>query len=336
MSFCEGKTFRYSNASILSFASVGGKTEGDGPFGEEFDEIVPDDKGGAETWEQAEAFLQRKALTHAMEKAGLSPEKMDLVLAGDLLNQCTGSTYGLKDFYIPFLGIFGACSTFAEGLLLAGALVNAGYVENAAVVSSSHYSSAERQFRFPLNYGSVRTPTAQWTATAAGSAIVCANQQPPFIKAATIGKIQDMGIKDANNMGAAMAGAAYDTISRHMKHMCSHPENYDAIITGDLGEVGSKMLYEMFARDGVSIEKYHRDCGLLIYDREVQDVHAGGSGCGCSASMMCAHFLKEVKSGALKRILYVATGALMSPTLVQQGNSIPGVAHAVEICHESR
>lgn len=334
MSICEGKTFRFSNASILSYASVVGKAESEGPFGEEFDEVISDNKGSAKTWEQAEALFQQKALNHAMEKAALTPDKMDLVFAGDLLNQCTGSSYGLKDFYIPFLGIFGACSTFAEGLLLAASLVNAGYVDNAAAVSSSHFSSAERQFRFPLNYGGVRTPTAQWTATAAGAAIVSASQKPPFIKAATVGKIQDMGITDANNMGAAMAGAAYDTITRHLKHIGSHPENYDAIITGDLGEVGSNMLCDMFKRDGIAIEEYHKDCGLLLYDREEQDVHAGGSGCGCSASMMCGHFLKRVQSGAMKRILYVATGALMSPTMVQQGNAIPGIAHAVEICYK--
>lgn len=331
MAICEGKTFKFSNASISAFAAVVGKVEGDGPYGDEFDEVMQDNKGNSDTWEQAEAQLQQKSLRHAMDKAGLSPEKMDLIFAGDLLNQCTGSSYGLKDFYIPFLGVYGACSTFAESLLLAASMVNAGYVDNCAAVTSSHFSSAERQFRFPLNYGGVRTPTAQWTATASGAAIVDASPAPPYIRSATVGKIQDMGITDLNNMGAAMAGAAYDTISRHFKHTGTHPESYDVIITGDLGQVGSEMLYELFRRDGVDIEKHHKDCGLLIYDRERQDVHAGGSGCGCSASMMCGHFLKRVKSGELKRILYTATGALMSPTIVQQGGTIPGIAHAVEI-----
>lgn len=331
MAVCEGKTFKFSNASITAFASVAGKVEGEGPYGDEFDEVLEDNKSNADTWEQAEAHLQKKAMQLAMDKAGLCPEKMDLIFAGDLLNQCTGSSYGLKDYYIPFLGLYGACSTFAESLLLAASMVNAGYVDNCAAVTSSHFSSAERQFRFPLNYGGVRAPTAQWTATASGAAIVDASQKPPFIRAATAGKIQDMEISDLNNMGAAMAGAAYDTISRHFKHMGTHPENYDAIITGDLGEVGSGLMCDLFLRDGVQIEKYHKDCGLMIYDREKQDVHAGGSGCGCSASMMCAHFLKRVQSGDLKRILYVATGALMSPTMVQQGGTIPGIAHAVEI-----
>lgn len=331
MAVCEGRTFRFSNASVQSFAAVVGKAEADGPYGNEFDEVISDNKGTAQTWEQAEALFQQKALGHAMRKAYLSPEKMELIIAGDLLNQCTGSSYGLKDFYVPFLGIYGACSTFAEGLLLAAALVNAGYVDNAAAVTSSHFSSAERQFRFPLNYGSVRTPTAQWTATASGAAIVGSQPKPPYIRAATIGKIQDMGITDLNNMGAAMAGAAYDTITRHFRHTGTHSESYDLIITGDLGKVGSDLLHDLFARDGVAIEKYHKDCGLMIYDLESQDVHAGGSGCGCGASMMCAHFLRRVERGDLGRILFVATGALMSPTMVQQGGSIPGIAHAVEI-----
>ena len=334
MAVCEGKTIKFSNAAITSFAAVVGKIESQGPYGDEFDEIVEDNKGSAETWEQAEALLQTKALQHAMDKAGLAPENADLIIAGDLLNQCTGSSYGLKDFYIPFLGIYGACSTFAEGLLLSAAMVNAGYVDNSAAVTSSHFSSAERQFRFPLNYGGVRTPTAQWTATAAGAAIVTPALAPPYIRAATVGKIQDMGITDLNNMGAAMAGAAYDTINRHFKHMGTHPETYDLIITGDLGEVGSELLYDLFKRDGVELKSRHKDCGLMLYDRERQDVHAGGSGCGCSASMMCGHFLKQVKSGELKRILYAATGALMSPTMVQQGGSIPGISHAVEICYK--
>lgn len=334
MAFTEGKTFIYKNASIESCAAVVGKTEGDGPFGGCFDEIIEDNKGNAQTWEQAESLFQQKAVGIAMQKASVEPTDIDLLFAGDLLNQCVGSSGGLKDYFIPFLGIFGACSTFAEGLLLAGAMVNAGYVKRAMAVTSSHYSSAERQFRFPLNYGSVRTPTAQWTATAAGAALVCDTPKAPYIRAATVGKIQDMGITDANNMGAAMAGAAYDTISRHMKHMGTHPESYDLIITGDLGQVGSELLYDLFTRDGVSIENRHKDCGLLIYDRERQDVHAGGSGCGCSASMMCGHFLREIQTGALKRVLFCATGALMSPTVVQQGTAIAGVAHAVELTSE--
>ena len=331
MAVCEGRTFRYSCASVLTYAAVAGRVESEGPYGDVFDEIIEDNKGSAETWEQAEGLFQKKALSHALDKAHLKPQDIDLVTAGDLLNQCTGSSYGLKDFYIPFLGIYGACSSFAEGLALAGALVDAGYVRRAAAVTSSHFSSAERQFRYPLNYGGVRPPTAQWTATASGAVIISAESKAPYIRSATIGKIQDMGISDLNNMGAAMAGAAYDTLTRHFKHTASHAEDYDLIITGDLGQVGSEMLYELLRRDGISIEKRHRDCGLLLFDRERQDVHAGGSGCGCSAAMMCGHFLRLVENGTLERILFCATGALMSPTMVQQGGTIPGIAHAVEI-----
>lgn len=332
MAHCTGgKTFRYNKACILSYAAVVGKAENEGPYGGEFDEVIDDNKGGTDTWEQAEALFQQKAVGHAMRKAAAAPEDIDLIFAGDLLNQCVSSSYGLKDYYIPFLGIYGACSTFAEGLLLAGAMVNAGYADKAIAVTSSHFSSAERQFRFPLNYGGVRPPTAQWTATAAGAALIADAGKPPFIRASTVGKIEDMGINDLNNMGAAMAGAAYDTLSRHFTHMASHPQDYDLIITGDLGLVGSELLHDLFRRDGVDIEKYHKDCGLMLFDRKTQDVHAGGSGCGCSASMMCGHFLKRIESGELDRVLFCATGALMSTTMVQQGGSIPGIAHAVEI-----
>ncbi|MBE6901376.1 MAG: stage V sporulation protein AD [Ruminococcaceae bacterium] len=331
MKYCTGKTFRYDSASVQCCAAVVGKAENEGPYGGEFDEVIDDNKGGCDTWEQAEAMFQRKAVGHVMRKAQLEPDKIDLVFAGDLLNQCVSSSYGLKEYYMPFLGIYGACSTFAEGLLLAGAMVNAGYVERAIAVTSSHFSSAERQFRFPLNYGGVRPPTSQWTATAAGAVLVAKTDKPPFVRAATAGKIEDMGINDLNNMGAAMAGAAYDTLSRHFAHMASQPQDYDLIITGDLGLVGSELLCDLFRRDGVDIEKLHKDCGLMLFDRTTQDVHAGGSGCGCSASMMCGHFMKRIESGELKRVLFCATGALMSTTMIQQGGTIPGIAHAVEL-----
>ncbi len=331
MGYCTGKTFRYDRASIQCYAAVVGKAENEGPYGGEFDEVIDDNKGDADTWEQAEAQFQKKAVGHVLRKSGLSPENIGVMFAGDLLNQCVSSSYGLKDYYIPFLGIYGACSTFAEGLLLSGAMVNAKYVDNAIAVTSSHFSSAERQFRFPLNYGGVRPPTAQWTATASGAALVASTGKSPFIRAATVGKIEDMGVTDVNNMGAAMAGAAYDTLSRHFTHMGSHPQDYDLIVTGDLGLVGSELLHDLFKRDGVDIEKYHKDCGLMLFDRATQDVHAGGSGCGCSASMMCGHFLKRIESGELDRVLFCATGALMSTTMVQQGGSIPGIAHAVEL-----
>lgn len=325
----------FRKPSVIAYAAVVGKAENEGPYGGEFDEVVEDNKAGSDTWEQAESLFQQRAVGHVLHKSGLEPDRIDLMIAGDLLNQCVGSSYGLKDYFIPYLGIYGACSTFAEGLLLSAALVNAGYIDTAIASTSSHFSTAERQFRFPLNYGGVRTPTAQWTATAAGAALVGFSGKPPFIRAATVGKIEDMGITDLNNMGAAMAGAAYDTLTRHMKHRGTHPQDYDVIITGDLGQVGSDLLYDLFQRDGVSLREHHKDCGLMIYDRAAQDVHAGGSGCGCSASMMCGHFFKRIQAGELKRVLYCATGALMSPTVVQQGGSIPGIAHCVEISSEA-
>ena len=325
----------FRKPSVIAYAAVVGKAENEGPYGGEFDEVVEDNKAGSDTWEQAESLFQQRAVGHVLRKSGLEPDRIDLMIAGDLLNQCVGSSYGLKDYFIPYLGIYGACSTFAEGLLLSAALVNAGYIDTAIASTSSHFSTAERQFRFPLNYGGVRTPTAQWTATAAGAALVGFSGKPPFIRAATVGKIEDMGITDLNNMGAAMAGAAYDTLTRHTKHRGTHPQDYDVIITGDLGQVGSDLLYDLFQRDGVSLREHHKDCGLMIYDRAAQDVHAGGSGCGCSASMMCGHFFKRIQAGELKRVLYCATGALMSPTVVQQGGSIPGIAHCVEISSEA-
>lgn len=325
----------FRKPSVIAYAAVVGKAENEGPYGGEFDEVVEDNKAGSDTWEQAESLFQQRAVGHVLRKSGLEPDRIDLMIAGDLLNQCVGSSYGLKDYFIPYLGIYGACSTFAEGLLLSAALVNAGYIDTAIASTSSHFSTAERQFRFPLNYGGVRTPTAQWTATAAGAALVGFSGKPPFIRAATVGKIEDMGITDLNNMGAAMAGAAYDTLTRHMKHRGTHPQDYDVIITGDLGQVGSDLLYDLFQRDGVSLREHHKDCGLMIYDRAAQDVHAGGSGCGCSASMMCGHFFKRIQAGELKRVLYCATGALMSPAVVQQGGSIPGIAHCVEISSEA-
>ena len=325
----------FRKPSVIAYAAVVGKAENEGPYGGEFDEVVEDNKAGSDTWEQAESLFQQRAVGHVLRKSGLQPDRIDLMIAGDLLNQCVGSSYGLKDYFIPYLGIYGACSTFAEGLLLSAALVNAGYIDTAIASTSSHFSTAERQFRFPLNYGGVRTPTAQWTATAAGAALVGSSGKPPFIRAATVGKIEDMGITDLNNMGAAMAGAAYDTLTRHMKHRGTHPQDYDVIITGDLGQVGSDLLYDLFQRDGVSLKEHHKDCGLMLYDRASQDVHAGGSGCGCSASMMCGHFFKRIQAGELKRVLYCATGALMSPTVVQQGGSIPGIAHCVELSSEA-
>ena len=316
---------------IINSASIVGKKEGEGPLGLLFDMAGEDDMFGCKTWEEAESSLQKQAVYLALAKSDADASQIRYLFAGDLLNQCTGSAYGARDTEIPFVGLYGACSTMAESLVMASLFVDSGLAHTTAALTSSHFCSAERQFRFPVNYGGVRTPTAQWTATAAGCAVVSAHDQPPYVKAVTVGKIQDMGITDANNMGAAMATAAYDTISRHLANTEQSVDSFDLILTGDLGKVGSDILAELFRRDKVDITKKHNDCGLMIYDLEKQDVHAGGSGCGCSASMMCGHFLREIETGALKRVLFCATGALMSPTVVQQGTAIAGVAHAVEL-----
>lgn len=317
--------------SVYSCAAAVGRMESDGPLGNCFDYAAEGAELGLTTWEKAESTFQQYAFDIALRKGKLIKEDISFIFAGDLLNQCTGSAYGLRDTDIPFFGLYGACSTMAESLALASLFADMRIGEFFAAVTSSHFCSAERQFRFPINYGGVRPPTAQWTATGAGCCITSAAEKAPFVKRITVGKIIDMGIKDANNMGAAMAGAAYDTINRHLINTGTKPQDYDAIYTGDLGQVGSDLLKELFSRDGVQIENIHKDCGLMLYDRDKQDVHAGGSGCGCSASVLCGHILPMIAEGKLSRVLFAATGALMSPTIVQQGESIPGISHLLEI-----
>lgn len=313
--------------AILSSAAVGGKMESEGPYGDRFDMHDISGKFGKDTWEQAEAEMQGRALSVAMHKAGLREGDIDLLLAGDLINQCTSSSYGMLSFGIPYFGIYGACSTSAEGLMLSALLLSAGHAGRAAVVASSHFCSAERQFRYPLDYGGQRPPTAQWTVTAAAAFILDAKGSGPRITSVMPGRIVDGGITDANNMGAAMAPAAYDTLRRYFDATGSTPDDYDKIVTGDLGAEGQAILTDLFARDGVVLGGRYTDCGLMIYDREKQDVHAGGSGCGCSASMLSTVLLQT----GYKKMLYMATGALMSPMSVKQGMSIPGIAHLVQI-----
>lgn len=321
-------TFRTDDPpSALGFAAAGGKKEGEGPLGGEFDLLNTDTSFGEETWEKAESRLQLDAVRKALEKAALSPKEIDLIFAGDLLNQCVGSTYGLRALEIPFLGVYGACSTMAESLCLASLFVDSRLSERAVAVTSSHFCSAERQFRFPLEYGGQRPLTAQWTATAAGAVIV-GRGNGPYIREVTVGTITDLGITDMNNMGAAMAPAAASTFATFFKDTGTRPEDYDRIFTGDLGKVGSMLLLELLQEEGYDLSRNHEDCGLLLYSPE-QDVHAGGSGCGCSASVLCAHILPRLRKGEYKEVLFAATGALMSPTLVQQGESIPGIAHLI-------
>ena len=324
------QTILFPNRPVISAAaSVVGKKEGEGPLGCAFDLVAEDGKFGEKTWEQAETRFQQTALELLLDKAGL--DRPELVLSGDLLNQCVGSSYALRRTGFPALGLYGACSTMAEGLLLAAAAVNSGYVNHAAALCSSHFAAAERQYRFPLAYGGQRTPTAQWTVTGAGATLISAAGKGPALTMATVGTVEDKGITDANNMGAAMAWAAYRTISAHFEDAGLGPEDYDRIVTGDLGSLGSRMVREFFAADGIKLGERYTDCGVMIFDPETQDVHCGGSGAGCSAVVLAAQLLPGVESGRWKRLLFCGTGALLSPTTVQQKRSIPSICHAVAI-----
>lgn len=318
---------------IHSYAAIVGRKEGDGPLGKYFDKVYEDTHFGQESWEKAEGELQRLTLLEALRKGNLTTEDIDYMFAGDLINQCTTTSYGLRDLEIPLLCVYGACSTMAESLLLASLVTDSGIGGNVAALTSSHFCSAERQFRFPLSYGGVRTPTAQWTCTASGAVVLQpqASEGSICVKAVTIGKIIDMGVCDANNMGAAMAPAAAYVIKTHLQDRGMKPEDFDMIITGDLGRVGGTLLIELLEKDGISIASRYKDCGTMIFDLDRQDVHAGGSGCGCSASVLCGYFLEKIRTGEMKNILFCATGALMSPTMTQQGETIPGISHAVHI-----
>ncbi len=320
--------------SVLSFASVAGKKESKGPLFNLFDEAYDDTTMGQDSWERAESLLQKNAIKIALQKGNLSSNDIDLIFAGDLINQCIGSSFGVMDFSIPFAGVYGACSTMALSLAMAAMSVNAGYAKKAIAVTSSHFCSAEKQFRKPLEYGGQRPPSAQWTVTGSGCVILSDDKlkNSPKISKIAIGKIKDMGITDPNNMGAAMAPAACDTIERFLTETNTKPENYDLILTGDLGAVGSQLLKELLKKQhNIDISKVHNDCGLMIYNIDEQDVNSGGSGCGCSGIVLCSKILNDLLTGNLKKVLFVATGALLSQTSSLQGEPIPGVAHGVLI-----
>ena len=314
---------------ITHWASVAGKKESEGPLAHTFDIKSQDAYFGQKTWEQGEKQMQKLALGKLAEKARMILSEFDLVFSGDLLNQCIGSSFTLRNLGIPHLGLYGACSTMAESLLLASMAVGGGFADNAVAMTSSHFASSERQYRFPLGYGGQRTPTAQWTVTGSGAALVQPKGKGPRITGCTVGTVTDLGIKDANNMGAAMAPAAYATIKAHFTDMKAAPEDFDLIVTGDLGQLGKEMLLELAKRDGVRLGGKLTDCGTMIFDNTKQDVHAGGSGCGCSAITLCGYLLGQLNAGKLKKILFCGTGALLSPTSTQQGLPIPGVCHAV-------
>ena len=329
------KTIVFSKKShIVSFGSIVGKKEHEGPYSNEFDEYITDSFIGEKSFEKAESKLQKRAVEIALDKGGFMPCDIDCVFAGDLLNQCIGSTFGLRDFGIPLVGLYGACSTMTLSTIMAATLIDSGAAHRTAAVTSSHFCAAERQYRFPLDYGSQRTPTAQWTVTGSGALILEKEGSGPYINAAVIGTVEDLGITDNNNMGAAMAPAAASTLLSFFEDTNTLPEDYDVIYTGDLGHVGTNLLYELLGKEGIDIRCKHTDCGLVIFDREAQDTHAGGSGCGCSASVLCSFVMNRFKDNTFKNILFMSTGALMSPTSSLQGESIPGIAHLINIKSE--
>ena len=317
--------------AITHWASVAGKKESEGPLAHTFDECSQDTMFGQKTWEQGEKRMQQRALEILMEKAGLRKQDIDLVFSGDLLNQCIGSSFTLRNMGIPHLGLYGACSTMAESLLLSSMAVGGGFAGTVVAMTSSHFASSERQYRFPLGYGGQRTPTAQWTVTGSGAALVRREGKGPRITGATIGTVTDLGIKDANNMGAAMAPAALATIRAHFEDMGRSEADYNLIVTGDLGRIGKEALLALARQEGLNLGGKLADCGCMVFEEKKQDVHAGGSGCGCSAVTLCGELLEKLNSGKLKRILFCGTGALLSPTSTQQGLPIPGVCHGVVI-----
>lgn len=325
-------SFTFENPpTITAWASVAGKKEAEGPLKKYFDHTETDAYFGQSTWEQGENRLQQIALEQLVKKANINKNDINVVFSGDLLNQCTGSSFPLKNTGIAHLGLYGACSTMAESLLVASMAVGGGFMNNAVAMTSSHFASSERQYRFPLGYGGQRPPTAQWTVTGSGAALVCKNGKGPKITACTVGTVTDLGIKDANNMGAAMAPAALETIKTHFNDLRTCADDFDLIVTGDLGQLGKEILLTMAQKEGLSLGGKITDCGSLVFDPLTQDVHSGGSGCGCSAIVLCGYLLDKLNSGKIKKILFCGTGALLSPTSVQQGLPIPGVCHAVAI-----
>ena len=317
--------------TITHWASVAGKKESEGPLSKTFDITQTDSYFGQKTWEQAEKRMQQLALQKLGEKAGMRNSDFGLIYSGDLLNQCIGSSFTLRNTGIPHVGLYGACSTMAESLMLASMAVGGGFFDNVVAMTSSHFASSERQYRFPLGYGGQRTPTAQWTVTGSGAALVQRSGNGPKITACTVGTVTDLGIKDANNMGPAMAPAALSTIRAHFNDLHTSSDDFDLIVTGDLGQLGKDALLTMAQREGLELGGKLVDCGTLVFDLIRQDVHSGGSGCGCSAITLCGYLLDKLRNGKLKKILFCGTGALLSPVSTQQGLPIPGVCHAVSI-----
>ena len=317
--------------TIAATAAVVGQKEGQGPLKRYFDYISYDSYFGEKTWEKAETAMLKQCFSLCCDKGKLTPTELDFIFSGDLLNQCVGSAFAMKDSNIPYFGLYGACSTMGEALTLGAMTIDGGFASTVCALTSSHFCSSERQYRFPLEYGGQRTPTAQWTVTGSGAAILKSSGNGPFITHVTPGKIVDAGIKDANNMGSAMAPSAYETLKAHFEDTGRSPDYYDLIVTGDLGVRGHDTLEDLFRRDGMTLGKHYNDCGILIFDIQKLDVHAGGSGCGCSASVFASYIMRGFADGFWSKVLFAPTGALMSPTSAQQGDSIPGICHAVAI-----
>ncbi|MEE0866584.1 MAG: stage V sporulation protein AD [Clostridia bacterium] len=316
--------------TITECSSIVGPKESNGPLSKYFDKTLEDEFWGEKTWEKAESKIIKENVNLVLSKAGIATSEIDCVFAGDLLNQCISSSFGLRDENIPFFGVFGACSTFVESMSL-GAIAVEGFANNVLCATSSHFCSAEKQFRFPLELGNQRPPTSQWTVTGSGATILSKNGNGPYITHITPGKIVDMGIKDANNMGAAMAPAFCDTLITHFLDTGRNPNYYDAIISGDLGHIGKEIAIDIAKSKGYNIKSNYNDCGVLIFDKDAQDTHSGGSGCACCGSVFSGYFFKQLRLKRIKKLLLIATGALMNSTSSQQGESIPGIAHAISI-----
>lgn len=328
---------------IIGRGTVVGEKEGQGPLGKDFDIVLNDDMYGEKSWEKAESKMLKEAMLRAVSRAGLKQDDIDIMLSGDLINQLMSSSFAARDLHLPFLGLYGACSTMTESLVLGSMLADGGFSQYTLVGASSHFCTAERQFRTPVEHGNQRPPSAQWTATAAGAAVIASadcmhdkskgKPKAVRVESATVGKVMDAGIKDANQMGAAMAPAAVDTLLNHLEDMGRNLDYYDLVATGDLGFIGKDIMMDLLNGAGLNkkmIFSHYDDCGTMLFSKE-QDVHAGGSGCGCSASVFCGHLLKQMEQGKLKRLLLMSTGALLSTVSPFQGESIPGIAHAISL-----
>ena len=326
-------SIEFDNKPLISAsASVVGQKEGEGPLGEYFDRVIDDPMAGQNTWEEAESEMQRQLVDELLIKSGLQAKEIRYFFAGDLLGQLIATSFGISGFEVPVFGLYGACSTMGEALSLAAMTVSAGYADNVIAMTSSHFGSAEKQFRFPLDYGNQRPLCATWTVTGAGGVILSASGESDIcVSGITTGRIVDYGIQDSFNMGAAMAPAACDVIYNHLMDFERRPEDYDAIYTGDLGSVGQTILIDLMDKRGFDISKVHHDCGVEIYDAGTQDTHAGGSGCGCSAATLSAQILRRIREGEYSRVLFVPTGALLSAISFNEGPTVPGIAHAVVI-----